>query len=416
MDSKQYKMWLEKFLYLPKAMRLFLLDHEMAIEFSKQEIISLMESPYFKVMLQDENFTVDPEFVISFFDDEEALLLFLITLKSISLKNAIIKCLSKDLCKWQKVIDEFLLLENSKRWFYQYVPIIRDLCLKDSTYLKYLNHRMYYRFLNFTEDFESSDIAQALWNDKDFMQYCFNNIQNISSNLIPQFLRKLKPSKYFKELFLEHKNNVYWAFLIQGFIRECPEFQSLILVVEDLLRMEHMELYDLIISKNGPFSEVYFLRNYVLKVGRSHFDFELPNSDSLLYPMFRYQNDRIKFYMEIVPICDTSNITLEDVYMVYKRERLKGNIWLDAKIENLGKLLVKNPSYDFEVAPETIGFVGENAFFRDVGDFVIIDLDFLKKESEIDWEDSLVSAQIQYGLTGDLERRYKEECQLKRVK
>lgn len=144
----------------------------------------------------------------------------------------------------------------------------------------------------------------------------------------------------------------------------------------------------------GAFSIAIKIGDRVLKIGadRETKDFEIPSHPRLIRPIIRKQNvsgDVSRpIYLEIQDEVDThSEITDEELLMVYKELRDAGIKWCDPTKKNLGRLKKDNYGYPIGLGVpsnnKSIGFIGEDSLEKPlrVGNLVIIDLDFIYPEN-----------------------------------
>ena len=114
--------------------------------------------------------------------------------------------------------------------------------------------------------------------------------------------------------------------------------------------------------------------------------------------------------VERVAILAQREHSKEKLYALYKELRDDGIVWTDARFANVGKLLKENTPMlsgkNMEVAPNSVGFdrkLSKEENFLKIGDWVIIDTDFLYKKEEKNkgW------SEISY--SEEFERRYLKE-------
>lgn len=171
-------------------------------------------------------------------------------------------------------------------------------------------------------------------------------------------------------------------------------------VIKELLDETNSRYTDINYIDAGVFSEVYQIGNKVFKIGDKLNQYEIPNHRRLLQPIARanytLKNGNTIACIQVTPAVDTyfsnEEKTDEKLYEIYKELRNDGIIWLDAKWENLGKLLDDNVTKwrgkKVEIIPQSVGFdkkyVGKPL---KKGDIVIIDLDMLyrKDDPNIPW-------------------------------
>lgn len=213
---------------------------------------------------------------------------------------------------------------------------------------------------------------------------------------LPTKLKQIRISKYYQELFLKYKMKIYKIFLFNCDTKDevMEEFSVFIFLIEELLNLENLNFEDITYLRHGCFCNVYRLNQFVLKIGKCHIKHFIESSSSFAFPIFRKEIPSLNFYIEVNYLYDTKNIGEADVYSIYKKERQNGNIWLDPKPENLGRMLYKNNFYDFKIEESTLGFNGSYVEQKEIGSLSIIDLDYLWKEKDIDWDNLFINLSL----------------------
>jgi len=164
-------------------------------------------------------------------------------------------------------------------------------------------------------------------------------------------------------------------------------------IIKELLDETGSKYTDINFLEAGTFSEVYQIGNKVLKIGQELNQYNIPNHRRLLQPIARanytLEDGRILSCFQVTPIVDTyfskEEKSDEKLYEIYKELRNDGIIWLDAKWENLGKLLEDNLTIwrgkIVEINPKSVGFDKkyEGRTLKE-GDIVVTDLDMLYRE------------------------------------
>jgi len=342
--------------------------------FTKADIISFHENPFYKNLVDDYILVDYPDFLLKIFRTTE-LISYVETSESSKLKKSLFTFLLKDYTLYLDLLLELFLV--SPMLISSFVFELDFLSIKDSRFCKFLNINSYVQyFLSHYEEFDNPLILNIL-NDYQKLQAVFENLSFSSSFF--DILKSLEHSKHYSHLFSLYKNKLY-AIFYQIPEESFQEYFVLSLILEDLLNLEQLKFSDLQFLTSGAFCSVFRFRNYVFKVGRLHSFFNIPPCSSVLYPMIRKQIKALNLYFEISCFCDTTNISLEDVYKLYKETRQNGVIWLDPKEQNVGRLLDFN--YPFFVNPSTIGYLGNDIPLKKVKDLVIIDLDFLVLEKD----------------------------------
>lgn len=188
-------------------------------------------------------------------------------------------------------------------------------------------------------------------------------------------------------------------------------------VIKELLDETNSNYTDINYVDAGVFSEVYKIGNKVLKIGDKLNQYEIPNHRRLLQPIARanytLKNGNVIACIQVTPAVDTyfsnEEKTDEKLYEIYKELRNDGIIWIDAKWENLGKLLDDNVTKwrgkRVEISPQSVGldkkYVGEPLR---KGNIVIIDLDMIYRE-----ENPNIPWVKMSDISKEFEERYLEE-------
>ena len=161
-------------------------------------------------------------------------------------------------------------------------------------------------------------------------------------------------------------------------------------LVEELLQNEKLNYHDIEYLDSGYYSKVYKIGDKVLKIGNERKRFNIPFNKRFLKPLYRQNissldGEKTLFCIEITECVDTNNITSDDVYQVYKELRDEGLIWTDCKRSNLGRLKKDNKIY-FDgitsVSKNSTGYLDDNSEILKKGELVIIDNDYIFKETE----------------------------------
>lgn len=184
-------------------------------------------------------------------------------------------------------------------------------------------------------------------------------------------------------------------------------------IVEEIAENENVDISDVEYVQKGTTAQVYKLGNKVIKFGKSRLTDKIPYHRRILQPLIRKQILR-NLYVEVSEyIGPDKKITDEDAYLIYKELRDDGIIWLDAKMENLGRLEKENIIHFNEklyAKNETVGYIPgtirEDKTLKK-GDLVIIDTDFLFREQDFDI--NLLDARVNTYFYKICEQRYQEE-------
>lgn len=159
----------------------------------------------------------------------------------------------------------------------------------------------------------------------------------------------------------------------------------LVLIVDELLEHEELSYGDIRMLTEGAYSDCVEIGSKVLKVGDERYTYFMKNNPFIVSPLIRVDLNELSFLrgtVEVIEKVDTDiNITDDELYEIYKQFRLLGLIWLDVKVENVGRLLKDNIiHYKKALYPDPItrGLLGdENEGVLKKGDYVVCDLDHI---------------------------------------
>lgn len=206
--------------------------------------------------------------------------------------------------------------------------------------------------------------------------YCFNQIINreIDNN----------PYKIVEEIVSEKTG------LTLKNLKDERILDTLKIIIDELLINECKSYHDIIKLGDGGYSSAFLIGEKVLKIGIPRQYFNIKNNKRFLKPLYRQNiksvlNDRILFCIEIAQMVDTSNITSEDSYKIYKELRNEGLVWLDCKEDNLGRLIKDNKIYfneDINPSLEATGYLTENNEVLPRNELAILDNDYILTEEE----------------------------------
>ncbi len=357
MHSKLYFEWMNNEEDAAKNIQRFLDENKIIFCFTREDIWGLVQNKNYKILFERKILSKQVLELLIILPTEEVLSFF--ENSCFRLQNAMITLFLSHISRYKELL---LQIPFDEQWGEVFSKTFTKIfCVEDDCFLKNI--------------LSSKELLELIF--QYFPYFYFRDAYKI--------LQKVKSSPFFDELYAKYKENVYWGFLKKISMYESfkDTFLELPMIIDDLCRMEKMELYEVKRLKPGSFCEVYCFHHLILKIGHAHTYFELSNSENLVYPMKRLQRETLKLYLEVTELTDTFNITEWDVYEVYKRERLKGRIWWDAKPSNLGRLLRTNNSYGFYVDPKAVGLIGENKKQLAGGKLAIIDLDHLFEEGKI---------------------------------
>jgi hypothetical protein len=187
-----------------------------------------------------------------------------------------------------------------------------------------------------------------------------------------------------------------------------PYNNSLKLLLKELLDIENATISDIKYIDSGCFSDVYRIKDLILKVGELRKNIEIPSHNLILKPFFRRYLSDIGITVEVSRYVDkvTDENIVREIFMKLYDDNI---VWLDPKIENIGKIVsLKNtdmkalPQY---ISNESIGFIGDNMQSLKVGSYVILDTDYLIYKDKLKEEN--ITPQVKY---------YLNDCAIKRKK
>lgn len=170
---------------------------------------------------------------------------------------------------------------------------------------------------------------------------------------------------------------------------------ALDIVLREVLDETNKDYTDIEFVGEGSYSTVYRIGNKVIKFGDEILKYQIPNHRRFLQPIARanytLEDKSVMAYFEVTSYADTffseKEQDDEKLYQIYKELRDSGIVWIDAKWENVGKLLDDNVTkwrgQVIDVAPNSVGFSKsyEGEPLKS-GDMVIIDLDYLFREDD----------------------------------
>ena len=205
--------------------------------------------------------------------------------------------------------------------------------------------------------------------------------------------RKLEFSRYLLEQKIDSNNDK----LINDFSLTTS------VLIEEILEGENARYIDIEYVGRGEYSNVYKIKDKILKIGEPRGTYQIPNHRRILQPLIRTrlideENNIDIGCIEITDRVETLSRrekNLEKLYELYEELREDGIIWPDIQFENVGKLKKENvPNInrkEMYVDPGSVGFLNKlnkNKEPLKKGDWVIIDSDFIYEENaeEIAWQ------------------------------
>ncbi len=385
MNSNLYKYWQKNKNNASQNIEEFIKQNKTLNEFTKYDILFLMNdqeySRQFITLILEKNIA----YLTKIFKAKELMSLF--KKANLLTKKTILDIFIFDEPKYTKELHTILKKIAIKPNFYTYLPQLLILIQKNHTYSIYLKNQLFKYYLLFSNDHEKEEIVlNYIRENKKLMEYIILNIARdaFPKKEIPSLLKKLKKSIYYQELFEPYKEFIYSSFLKIPSVIETYDkqlYNALLLVLEDFLKMENTPIEKLTYLNSGFFSDTFKTKTMIIKTGNAHYLDEIMNSSSLAYPLFRKNFKEYNYYIELNHFTDTKDITEKDVYEIYKYERDHKRIWFDCKIDNLGKKISNNNSYNFNVEPSTLGLKGKIDEVKKIGEIKIIDLDYLMDEN-----------------------------------
>ena len=180
----------------------------------------------------------------------------------------------------------------------------------------------------------------------------------------------------------------------------------LVLIIDELLEEEN-SICDTPISyadisfDEGTYSLVLLIGDKVLSVGNRK-TYMIPNHRRILQPLIRPNisrllSSKVSIYTTMIDVSERvdteSEISEEDLYLVYKELRDCNILWTDVKRENVGRLLKSNIvhySKTLAVDDSVKGFTREldsGTEVLGIGEVVIIDKDFIYDLNYFDIQD-----------------------------
>ena len=189
-------------------------------------------------------------------------------------------------------------------------------------------------------------------------------------------------------------------------------------LIDELLEYEHKNYHDIETLKPGAYSSVYKIGRKIIKLGGKRETFKIRNDKRILKPLIRQEIYSIKdpkkflFCVEVTEQVNVRNLSLEDVYSVYKDLRDRNIVWTDCKIENIGRLNRDNKIYYWGinfVSKNTTGYIDDNEEVLKAGELVVIDSDHMYDADKFFKEYDEYKTFVPSEYFADFESRYKYE-------
>lgn len=352
--------------------------------FTKDDIISLCNEESYKNLLETKILVHYVDIIYDRFTKEEYLNLFLnaASLLQQEIFYYLIKIYDKELLIKIKETNKYNHLFNK----YSSDIIVEMIKNKDNIW-NLLDEKMIIEFINnHIKEMLNKYIVEfvrQIKNNQRCVIEIFNNIYNIKNFI--DVLKELSSIENYQILLEKYEENIILA-LLKMPKEEFERFKYkdvVTQIIKEVLEMSNTKIEDIEVLKEGATSTPYIIGSLVLKVGKKRYSHQIPNHSRILKPLFRKQIEDI--CIEITNLVDTNNITDDDVYVVFKELMDNDIVWIDARKENLGRLLKDNNSYGINVNEESIGFKGKNKAELKKGELVILDTDLIFSKRNIPW-------------------------------
>ena len=182
---------------------------------------------------------------------------------------------------------------------------------------------------------------------------------------------------------------------------------------------EKATLFDIRKIDDGAYAKVYSIKDAIIKIGFKILCKEIPNNSRILIPSIREMigND----YVEITDrVITDENISIDEIYDIYKELREEKVLWLDPTAKNLGRLTPRAAKHMNSKRLCNGEHLGINKNINNIynelepGELVILDLDRLVFEDDKEMIEKIKSETNDLILSRSdmFEKRYKEENSL----
>ena len=117
------------------------------------------------------------------------------------------------------------------------------------------------------------------------------------------------------------------------------------LIIKEIAENEKVQINSLEYLDCGEFSCVYKLGDKIIKIGQNRLTKTFPNNPYIIKPLLRKSfeiGENVSIFIEVCENIKTNCCSDEDVYIMYKKFRDLGLIWMDPKKTNIGILLKDN--------------------------------------------------------------------------
>ena len=166
--------------------------------------------------------------------------------------------------------------------------------------------------------------------------------QNVSSFSFPALLNNLKIvslNKEYERLYQKYRLDCYLNILkLNKNEVDNRDLVGIQLIFDDIFKRTNTTLKDLEYLTTGCYTDVFILKDLVIKTGNERFVFKIPISPYVLRPLFRRYFNNIKRYIEIAPLLNTKNVPFNEVKEIFSSLKKINQEWLDPKTKNIGQL------------------------------------------------------------------------------
>lgn len=262
--------------------------------------------------------------------------------------------------------------------------------------LSFIDRVIYDYRINYENFFYNDFFVLSIY-EQDFIDKLIENKE--TSYLIDNFgsiLRKkidADTESIHEEVLMYFKNNVsslskedlYEIFFeISKFIALHNQNESTVLKIEkkilEVTNNDFLSLFDIKFYKDGGYSRIFKLNNYIIKVGNSRACNEIVDNSRILLPYFK--NFIGDTYLEITDYCSSKDVSLDDLYSIYEELRNENVLWFDPCARNVGVINEELISKQAERRNNLSNLrIIENPNRKDYefknGDYVIFDLDHM---------------------------------------
>ncbi len=353
--------------------------------FTNDDITSLCNDETYKNLFEIEILTHHVDEIYNRFTKEEFLNLFL---------NATSILREEMFYYLIKIYDKELLLKikETNKYTHLFNRYCSDIIIKivnnNDNLLEFLGEELIMKFIKtkivFLPNKYLIEFVKQLKSNNQYVIEIFNNITRITNFIA--VLKELSDLENYETLKEKYKNNIFASFLKMN-VNEFENFaykEVFIQIIKEVLEISGAKLENIEELEGGATSKPYIVGSLVLKIGENRYSHKIPNHNRILKPLLRRSFDGI--YIEVTDLVDTNNITDDDVYMVFKEMMDSGIVWVDARKENLGRLLKDNNSYGMYINEESIGLNGNNLIERKKGNLVILDTDLIFDINNVPWK------------------------------